>query len=141
MTRFLLSARVLYMPLHILLGLLFIAGPVYAEWVEVASSNDGFMAYMYPDTVRVNGSLVRMWTMYDFHKPRQDRLSSRKYLSTKMQEEFDCKEQQSRILAFTDYEENMGKGKVLNTYAGSYSWSPIAPDTIGEVMWRVACGK
>ena len=124
-----------------LVGLLLLTEPVYAEWVEVASSNDGFMAYIYPDTVRVDGSLVRIWTMYDFREPRQDRLSSRKYLSTKMQEEFDCNEAQSRILGFTDYEENMGKGKIVGTHAGSYSWSPIAPDTMGEVMWKVACAK
>ena len=64
------------------------------------------------------------------------------YLSSKAQDEYDCKDEKNRILAFTWFDGKMGSGKVV--YSDSNvrdEWSPIQPGSIGETLWKIACGK
>jgi len=109
--------------------------PVYAEWIEAASATNGLKAYVNLDTLRRNGDSVEMWNLYDY----ENKETERQNLSSEVQQEFDCREERYRILAFTDFAENMGNGRVLFSASRSSDWMPVEPDTIVESIWNIAC--
>ena len=62
------------------------------------------------------------------------------YLSAKSQNEYDCTEEQERILYYSWHSENMGKGDVVHAMKNlQLDWSPVAPDSVGEAIWEFAC--
>ena len=118
--------------------LLVISGNSYAEWTQFGGS-DEFTQYIDKETIRRNGNFVKMWDLKDF-KTAQN-YSSDSYLSDKAQWEYDCKEERGRILAFSWFSGQMGNGKVVYLKSDTGKWSPIQPDSVGEALWKVACGK
>lgn len=120
--------------------LLLSSGPAHAEW-EVVTGNDeaGLTAYVDQDTIRRKGDRVKMWHLLDFNTAQTERVLS--FLSAKVQTEWDCAEVRHRILAFLKYSGNMGTGTVVNTNSIADIWEPVAPDTLGQNMWKAACSK
>jgi len=115
-------------------------GPVYAEWVEVsANKKAGVIAYADPGTIRRNGDVVKMWSLFDLHTTQT--VGGNSYLSIKALQKYDCAEDRSRALAHTKFSGNMAQGKVVysNSYEGT--WAPVAPVSVGQELWKVACGK
>ena len=125
---------------RLLMGLMLLvtAGAASAEWT-VAGGNDQFVQYVDRATIRRNGNLVKMWVLSDLKTVQTDAGDS--YLSSKAQNEYDCKEERSRILAFTWFSGKMGNGKVVYSDSDPGKWKPISPESIGEIKWKVACGK
>ena len=126
---------------RLLLGLMLLvtAGAASAEWTR-AGSNDDFIYYVDRATIRRNGNLVKMWILRDFKSAQKH--DGTPYLSERGQNEYDCKEENYRILAFTFFAGKMGDGKVVyNTSKTSMKWSPIAPGSVAETLWKIACGK
>jgi tetratricopeptide (TPR) repeat protein len=110
-----------------------------SEWFAV-SSDKNQTAYANPSTVRRNGEIVKMWDLFDFKKLRTKDMT--KYKSFKVQTEYDCTENRSRSLSTTWHSDNMGSGNAVFTYdTPSEEWSPIAPGSVGEILWTVACFK
>ena len=87
------------------------------------------------------GDLVKMWVLADFKNVQTDAFAFAPYLSLKGQSEFDCIEERARSLAQTMFSGNMGKGGVIFTDATEQTWRPAAPESIGRMLWKVACGK
>lgn len=108
------------------------------EWEKISESSDGATVYYAPDTIRKNGDRVKMWYLYDY-KNAQDPFSE-PYLSKKAQFEDDCKEEQIRLLAFSVHSGNMGAGEVVYSNSDPLKWEPVWPSSIGETMWKFACG-
>jgi len=116
-----------------------VSSSAMAEWVEV-DSNEKFIAYADPITIRKSGNKVKMWGLMDYNSVNEG--AGYKYLSSKAQNEFDCKEEQRRTLYFSWHSENMGGGDVV--YIGdepTKNWSPVAPGSVGKNLWKFACGK
>ena len=131
---------------RLLLGLMLIvtATAASAEWTFVSDTGgdtDDYIQYVDRATIRKRGNLVKMWGLRDF-KTVQKSAAGDSYLSSNAQEEYDCKEEKSRILAFTWFAGKMGNGKVVysNSDTGD-KWSPISPGSVGETLWKIACGK
>jgi hypothetical protein len=61
--------------------------------------------------------------------------------SFKTLEEYDCKEEKSRRLQLIFYPESMGGGLAVSNNSEHGKWEAIIPDTVGEFMWKIACGK
>lgn len=115
-------------------------GPVYAEWVEVsANKKAGVIAYADPDTIRRKGDLVKMWSLFDLHTTQTGGGNS--YLSIKALQKYDCTEDRSRALAYMKFSGNMGHGKVVYRNSDEGTWAPVAPVSVGQELWKVACGK
>ncbi len=115
-------------------------GPVYAEWVEVsANKKAGVIAYADPGTIHRKGDLVKMWSLFDLHKTQVAEGNS--YLSIKALQKYDCAEDRSRALAYTKFSGNMGHGTVVYSNSDEGTWAPIAPVSVGQELWKVACGK
>ena len=126
---------------RLLLGLMVLmtAGTASAEWTQ-SGGNDQFIHYVDRATIRRNGNLVKMWDLADF-KTVQKSAAGESYLSNKIQTEYDCKEEKSRSLAFTWFSGKMGSGKVVYSDSFPGKWSPISPGSVGEALWKIACGK
>ncbi len=126
---------------RLLLGLMLLvtAGAASAEWTRVG---DNYLFFQYVDgaTIRRNGNLVKMWDLSDF-KTVQTGPSGESYLSQKTQLEYDCKEEKGRRLAYILFGGQMGNGKVVYSDSDTDKWSPNAPESFGEIMWKIACGK
>jgi hypothetical protein len=128
------------MPLTILLGLLLpLAEPVYAEWLETASTERGMRVYIDPAKIRRHGNVVKMWTLNDFKTSPTG--AFRPYLSSKMHLEFDCAEERTRMLAYGHFANHMGYGKILESSLTATDWEPVMPDSVFEVLWKTVCEK
>ena len=113
-----------------------------AEWVTIGENKIlAFTAYADPNTEAAikNGDKVKMWKMYDYKSVQE--VSGYKFLSTKFQNEYDCKGAQSRILANTTYAINMGVGEAVFTQSDIGNWQSVIPDSLDETMWKFACKK
>jgi hypothetical protein len=115
-------------------------GPAYAEWVEVsANKKAGVIAYADPDTIRRKGDLVKMWSLFDLKTTQT--VGGNSYLSIKTQQTYDCAEDRSRALAYTKFSGNMGHGAEVYSGSVEQKWNPVTPMSVGQELWKVACGK
>ncbi len=125
-------------PLLILM-LAVVSSSAMAEWVWVTGSfEEATMIYANPATIRKKGNIVKLWTLTDYKVAK--RLSDKKYMSSKEQYQYDCKEERSRLLTVTAFSKNMGKGEVVGT-GGPTEWDSVMPDSLDEASWKFACGK
>mgnify|MGYP001371803940 CR=1 FL=1 len=116
------------------------SGPAYAEWeVLVENAEAGMTVYVDPGTIRRKGDLVKMWELLDFKTIQT--VAGKSFLSSKVQSEFDCLEEQSRELAFWHLSNNLGGGKVVASNSNKGEWYPVAPVSISQHLWKFACGK
>ena len=137
----------LKLPLTYLLGfwllitlLVLSSGPVYAEW-ELVSGDDeaGLTVYVDRDTIRRKGNLVKMWQLYDYKTVQT--VAGDSLLSIQRYNEYDCTEERTRMLAYTWFSSNMGKGRVVYKTADEQQWEPVVPRSIDRALWKVACSK
>src|SRR3954471_13309985 len=77
-------------------------------WVEIGV-NDKFTSYADPATIKKQGVMATMWAMYDYKAP-QTADAGKKYLSTKLHYEFDCKDERVRTLSAITFAEAKAKG-------------------------------
>jgi hypothetical protein len=111
-----------------------------AKWVRVATGgNNVYVAYVEVDTIRRVGSMVRMWGMDDFNSPRVN--MGYRYKSSKGLAEYDCLNQQSRIINWALFSGNMGTGEVAGYGNTPDNWSPVQPDSVEDILWKIACAK
>src|SRR5580765_2382951 len=88
------------------------SGPAYAEWVSLDANNQrGGTVYTDPDTIRLKGDVVTMWSLHDYKTIQK--MKSTSYLSYKVQAEYDCAEERIRKLASMFFSGNMGSGDVV----------------------------
>ncbi|MDD5300227.1 MAG: hypothetical protein PHD65_07010 [Gallionella sp.] len=119
-----------------------VSSSAMAEWVTITGNKIlAFTAYADANTEATikNGDKVKMWKMYDYKSSQE--VSGYKFLSSEFQNEYDCKEGQSRILANTTYSINMGVGEVIFAQSDTGKWQSVIPDSIDEAMWKFACRK
>jgi hypothetical protein len=124
----------------LIMVLLMTAIAVRAEWTRVGE-NDDSIQYVNRATIRRNGNLVKMWNLVDFKTVKKSALGV-SYLSQKTQKEYNCKEEKHLFLAFSWFDGKMGDGNVvLRNGNVRDEWEPIQPESAGEVLWKIACGK
>jgi hypothetical protein len=115
-------------------------GPAYAEWVAIGSSESlgGYTVYADPDTICRKGDLVKVWALTDF--TTKQTVADSSFLSRKAQNEFDHAEERQREVAVTWFSDNMGKRNGVWTNSGETMWRPVAPGSVGQGVWKFACG-
>ena len=113
---------------------------VLAEWTKVGDT-DTYTNYVDLSTIRKLGNKVKMWNLYDL-KVATSEANGRLYLSSSNQKEYDCKEETSRILAFINYSKNMGAGEAVYSSGALHDEpDPIAPRSVNESLFKLACAK
>ena len=112
-----------------------------AEWVNVGMSDDGTLTfYTDPSTIRKSGNKVKMWSLLDY-KTTQKIDDGKTFMSTRQQNEYDCKEERTRSLYIIAHSGNMARGTVVGRSDDSDKWRPVSPGSGGEDLWKFACGK
>jgi hypothetical protein len=98
--------------------------------------------YTDPATIHREGNIVKMWNVYNYHSEKLGPKGSM-YLSMDQQEEFDCVEKKMRVLYFSYRSGNLGEGDPVysKSYTEDLRWDPIEPDSRGEYLLKLACGK
>jgi hypothetical protein len=116
------------------------SGPVYAEW-ELISGDDSAGLTVYADrkTIRRQENLVRMWQLYDYKAIQT--VAGDSLLSIQRHNEYDCAQGRTRMLAYTWFSDNMGRGRVVYKTADEQQWAAVVPRSIDHALWKVACRK
>lgn len=115
--------------------------PAYAEWVKIDSSESkgGYSVFVDPDTIRRKGEMVKLWYLLDYNTIQTVLQGS--FLSGRAQAVIDCAEERIRLLASTNFSGNMGSGYIIYNNIDESKWGPVAPRSIAEALWEVACKK
>jgi hypothetical protein len=121
----------------LLLTLLLSTGSGWAEWQEIGRSVNAVI-YIDPETIRKNGNLRRVWTLVDSTGKSKDGS-----MSTRMREEYDCKDERKRVLSISTHSEAMASGNQLlsHTYAEPTQWQDIPPNTGTVEILKLVCAK
>ncbi len=117
------------------------SGPAYAEWVVVAKdiAEDGATTYADPDTICRKGELVKMWALFDFETVQTGGGTS--YLSMRVQRQFDCADERTRLLTGTWFLGNMGTGDISFHHDDKGMWRPVPPGSGLHALWTFVCSK
>ena len=108
-------------------------------WIEISRSDD-YLAYADPSSVRRNGDLVKMWSMFDYKNP-QPGIPGKTYLSTRRHFEYDCKRGRARALAVSSHAAREGKGDALAAASVKYDWRAVVPESADDYLLKFACKK
>ncbi len=114
-----------------------VSSSAMAEWVKV-SEDKLVTVYADPTTIRKLGDKVKMWALWDYSTAQEG--GSKPYMSVRIQNEYNCKEETARQIYATTFSGNMAGGHTINRQGGK-KWEPVAPRTFGETLWKFACGK
>ena len=110
-----------------------------ADWVYLGG-NDTITFYADPTTIRKAGNVVKLWNLFDLKTAQL--VNGKRYMSTKGQTEYDCKEERTRELYASFHSGNMARGEIVELASNmASSWTPVAPRSISEDLWKFACGK
>ncbi|MDP2229943.1 surface-adhesin E family protein [Methylotenera sp.] len=109
-----------------------------AEWRNVANYNS-MTLYVDSTTIHKKGNMVKMWSLVDFKNP--DTLEGRTYRSMKLQNEYDCKEEENRMIYNSYHTGNMGDGEVFSINASPGDMMPVPPNSGNLILWKIACSK
>lgn len=131
----------LYAPKRILAGIVLFAmsSSLWAVWSELSASADGKITlYADGDTIRSDGTTVRVLTMIDYQDP-QAISAGVSFRSVKMDEELDCAGERSRHLNLAAWSENKGEGKIVGQEKNPAPWRLATSDRQVNVLLRFAC--
>jgi hypothetical protein len=114
----------------------------WADWSkwEMVDRTESFIVYADTATIRKSGDVARMWDLSDAKTEKAFAVvkSSRSF---KSEREYDCAKQQLRLLYISWHSANMGEGAIIGSDAHEGNWQPALLGTIGERLWKIACGK
>jgi len=110
----------------------------WSKW-EMVDRTESFIVYADVATIRRSGNLVRMWDLSDA-KTGKALAVVKQSRSFRAEREYDCARQQLRMLYISWHSGNMGEGSILGSNATAGNWQPALVGTIGERLWKIACG-
>ncbi|HEU4683666.1 MAG TPA: surface-adhesin E family protein [Nitrospira sp.] len=116
------------------------AGPLYANWELLATTETGMTLYIDRETIQrdvYEVYLVTMSVLHDYAMP--ERLLSGLFLSFTAQEQYDFGTVRSRTVTAVVFTEHMGNGAVLFSGTGDNTWQPITPLSINHALGQEAC--
>jgi len=115
-----------------------VSSSAMAEWTA-ANETKEFIQYVDLATIRKSGNKVKMWGLNDYKSVQE--FAGDKFLSSKIQWEYECKEEQLRQLFFQPFSGYGGRGQPITWHNKPREWEPVMPGSIDEKLWKFACGK
>lgn len=114
--------------------------PVHAGW-ELMSGDDSskLTVYVDRDTIQRSGNLAKMWQLFDYKTVQT--VAGDSLLSFQRYNEYDCAGERTRMLAYTWFSSNMGRGRVVYKTTEAQPWASITPGSIEQTLWKAACSK
>lgn len=118
--------------------LVLVSGPAAADWTTLGDVGNATL-FVDRTTISRQGDMVTMWSLSELKAPATAGTAT--YVSLKRQDEFDCKGSRMRGLQIAAYAKPMAEGTAVASEKGTANWLPVPPQSIGERLWQVACGK
>lgn len=116
-----------------------ISGSAAAAWVAIGS-NDVSNTYVDPARIVKAGDKVKAWHLVDFNSV-QVKASGKRYLSERLLYEYDCKQEQARMLQFLSHSGNMAGGVMVDGDFHPGNWEPLPPGSVIAYVRKFACAK
>jgi hypothetical protein len=118
-------------------------GMARAASAPVADTDD---AIVYADSngIKRVRHVATVWHVNDLKTARQTLVTmsaGQVYLSTKVQQEFDCRVAKVRTLSFAAHSGNMGSGDVVLADNNAGPWTPVPAEGVAKTLFNLACGK
>ncbi len=125
-------------PGKVLLLLVLSAGPAWADWLKVVSTEtDDF--YISTEQSKKFGANLTVWVLRDHRSVRYGKHGA--YLSSKDQIEIDCSARRLRLLYSSDHPEAMGQGRFIDSNHGPMSWNSVDPRSTLNRIVSLACAR
>ena len=102
-------------------------------WMKATEGADGTVFYIDRDSIKKEGSLIRVWELQDLKSKGPLEEKSRRVLV-----EYDSKNERRRVLSFSFHGESMGAGVTLKSDQTPGKWTMVAPNTTAAVVFQVA---
>jgi hypothetical protein len=126
-------------PLALVVMTLMSASASAAVWIQT-SLNENYAAYADPSTIRRDGDLVKMWSLFNYRTPQQAG-AGKQYSSVRRQFEYDCKGSRARALGASSHVAKEGKGEALAISNVTLGWNAVKPDTADDYLLKFACQR
>ena len=102
-------------------------------WMKATEGADGTVFYIDRDSIKKEGSLIRVWELQDLKAKGPLEEKSRRVLV-----EYDSKNERRRVLSFSFHGESMGAGVTLKSDQTPGKWTMVVPNTTAAVVFQVA---
>ena len=109
-----------------------------AQWTAVGLFDVGTF-YVDTDNVTISGEHRKAWTLLDYRQPKVHAPTVQSFKSTRMQMEFDCKEQMVRTLSLSYHTGVRLSGDTLSTEGVIGAFEPVPPETPIFKIMRMVC--
>ncbi len=109
-----------------------------AQWTAVGLFDIGTF-YVDTDNITHAGEHHKAWTLLDYRDPKVHTPTGKQFRSTRMQMEFDCKEQKVRTLSLSYHTGVRLSGETLSTEGVIGPFEPVPPDTPIFKIMRWVC--
>ena len=121
-----------------LLLLLMISTNVMSEWKPIGFSDEQTQ-YVDLESIRKKGNKVKLWFLLDLKKVKI--IENKSILSIMGHEEYDCKEETTKVLDMFFYEGNMKNKEIFSEVNIHDEPTSIRPNTVESLNYKIACGK
>ena len=112
--------------------------PIPTKWEAALYGKSGNLNYVNAASIRKTGDNVTMWSLTDLKTA--DHYDQKQFMSAIERREYNCKSGQMRLLFAAVYNENMGKGVLVDAMVNWEDWMLTPTGSTGEVLWKIACG-
>ena len=116
-----------------------LSGSAAADWVAVAT-NKKMTTYADPSTIKADGSISKMWSLYDWTPPKVN-AQGVSHSSTKALVEYDCAEERHRYVYSANFVDPMGRGNANLIDDKPTSWQPVIPGSVALKLYNTACKR
>lgn len=113
------------------------ANAMAADWRLVGFADDGYRLFVDAGSIRIKGSIRRVWTLDNLGAPDNGGVQSRRALL-----EYDCREGRFRFMQLSGFPLPDARGGM--TFTHNYNdddWRYVEPGTTGESAFKFVCAK
>jgi hypothetical protein len=110
-----------------------------AEWVRIYG-NDQLNAYADAASIRKKGNITKVIALFDFRDERVLK-DGMPYQSIVRETEFNCKQNQQRMVSFAIYSAKMAKGKIVESGDEAQDWKTVSREQVARDMKKYVCSR
>jgi hypothetical protein len=125
----------------VFVALMMVCSASWAEW-EYTTHTNSFSVFHDKSTIRRNSTTSQMWTLTDYFQAQTD--GGPLFKSKKELWKYNCRDETAAVISLINFSDVFGDG--VPNWSHTYNereqtWIPVSPGSIGELEWKIACGK
>ena len=120
----------------LILTLIFTSHSAIADWLEIDHSEIQ-TTYANPASIGISGGRIKMWLLTNYKKP--NKYEGKPFHSVTTQYEFDCNDDQIRIITYSLHRGAMGQAEVIYSDSSVDKWKQIKTGSDDEILWNTVC--